>query len=100
MLVATKGSAEADGDSYRNGTRPETLRRHVNDSVRRLGIEQPALHYLHEPATAVPIDEDIGKLDTLRSNGKIALLGFFERHRRPTPQGARYSADRSSSEPL
>jgi pyridoxine 4-dehydrogenase len=75
VLIATKGGVELDGDSYRNDARPETLRQHVDESLCRLGVEQLALYYLHEPDPAVPIEECIGELETLRSNGKIALLG-------------------------
>jgi pyridoxine 4-dehydrogenase len=75
VLIATKGGVELDGDSYRNDARPETLRQHVDESLLRLGVEQLALYYLHEPDPTVPIEESIGALDTLRSDGKIALLG-------------------------
>jgi Aldo/keto reductase family len=40
LLIATKGGIELSGDSYRHDGRPEALRRHVDESMRRLQVER------------------------------------------------------------
>jgi pyridoxine 4-dehydrogenase len=76
LLVATKGGIELTPDGYRDDGRPEALRRHVRESLRRLRVERIGLYYLHEPDPAVPIAESIGELARLRDeDGVIDLIG-------------------------
>jgi aryl-alcohol dehydrogenase-like predicted oxidoreductase len=77
VLVATKGG------HYRAGTgdfpidgRPETLRRHVETSLRHLDVEQLGLYQLHRPDPDRPIEESVQTLAELRQAGKLRLIGL------------------------
>ncbi len=48
---------------------------HLEESLRRLGLEQIDLYYLHEFDPATPIDETLEALDRALEQGKIAAFG-------------------------
>lgn len=76
LLVATKGGIERTPGGYRDDGRPEALRRHVGESLRRLRVDRIGLYYLHEPDPDVPIAESVGALARLRDEeGVIGLIG-------------------------
>ncbi|WP_454138067.1 aldo/keto reductase [Microbacterium paulum] len=63
-VIATKGGLVVDDlatkQMHRDG-RPETLRRQVEDSLTRLGIDRIDLYYLHRVDPAVPVEERLGR---------------------------------------
>jgi pyridoxine 4-dehydrogenase len=76
LLVATKGGIERTPGGFRYDGRPEALRRHVLDSLRRLRVRRLGLYYLHQPDPDVPIAESVGALARMRDeDGVIALIG-------------------------
>ena len=58
--------------------RPETLRRHCEASLRRLGTEVIDLYYLHRWDRRVPIEESVGAMSRLVEEGKVRALGLSE----------------------
>ena len=58
--------------------RPATLRQTCEDSLRRLRTEAIDLYYLHRWDRAVAIEESVGALATLKSQGKIRAIGLSE----------------------
>jgi aryl-alcohol dehydrogenase-like predicted oxidoreductase len=58
--------------------RPETLRRHCEASLKRLGTEVIDLYYLHRWDRRVPIEESVGALSRLVDAGKVRALGLSE----------------------
>ena len=54
-------------------------RRHIIDqceaSLRRLGVDNLDVYYIHRPTTQVPIDETLRALDDLVRSGKIRYIG-------------------------
>ena len=65
-----------------NGCRPgeQPLSRaqvafHLDESLRRLGVERIDLYYLHEFDPSTPLDETLEALDRARAAGKIAAFG-------------------------
>jgi aryl-alcohol dehydrogenase-like predicted oxidoreductase len=54
---------------------PETLRRHFEESLRRLGADHVDLLYLHAPDPAVPLAESAGALGKLLQAGKTRAVG-------------------------
>lgn len=81
VVVATKGGLVVDDlatkQMHRDG-RPEALRRQVEDSLTRLGIDRIDLYYLHRLDPDVPIEESWGALAGLVAEGKIDRLGLSE----------------------
>jgi aryl-alcohol dehydrogenase-like predicted oxidoreductase len=55
--------------------RPETLQRHFEESLRRLGTDHVDLLYLHAPDPKVPLAESAGALAELLRAGKTRAVG-------------------------
>jgi aryl-alcohol dehydrogenase-like predicted oxidoreductase len=81
VLIASKCGLENRGfpkrKTVRDG-RPETLRRQCEASLARLGLDVLDLYYLHRVDPEVPVEESIGTLSELVSEGKIRRLGISE----------------------
>jgi pyridoxine 4-dehydrogenase len=58
--------------------RPEYLRQCVEMSLRRLRLDRIELYQLHRIDPQVPLVEQLGVLDDMRSEGKIRHLGLSE----------------------
>jgi aryl-alcohol dehydrogenase-like predicted oxidoreductase len=74
VVVASKCGLE---NRVRDG-RPETLRRHCEDSLARLGLDALDLYYLHRVDPDVPVEESVGALAELVAAGKIRRVGMSE----------------------
>jgi pyridoxine 4-dehydrogenase len=111
LVIATKGGLERTGPGQWpvNG-RPEHLIEACEGSLRRLKIEQIPLYQFHRPDPAVPLEDSIGALVTLKDQGKIRHIGLsnvdedqLRRAQRLTPIVSiqnRYNVDDRRSEPL
>ena len=79
VVVATKGGLVVDDlatkSIHRDG-RSEALRRHVESSLERLGVERIDLYYLHRVDPNVPLEESWGALAELVAEGKLARIGL------------------------
>jgi aryl-alcohol dehydrogenase-like predicted oxidoreductase len=111
LVIATKGGLERTGPGQWpvNG-RPEHLIEACEGSLRRLKLEQIPLYQFHRPDPAVPLEDSIGALVTLKDQGKIRHIGLsnvdeeqVRRAQRLTPIVSiqnRYNVDDRRSEPL
>ena len=80
VVLATKfGNVRAEDGSWRgiNGS-PEYVRQACEASLQRLGVEAIDLYYQHRVDTNVPIEETVGAMADLRTEGKIRFLGLSE----------------------
>jgi aryl-alcohol dehydrogenase-like predicted oxidoreductase len=77
LVIATKGGLERTGPGQWpvNG-RPEHLIEACEGSLRRLQLEQIPLYQFHRPDPAVPLEDSIGALVTLKEQGKIRHIGL------------------------
>ncbi|ANZ37326.1 aldo/keto reductase [Lentzea guizhouensis] len=76
VFVATKGGhTRVAGGGWALDGRPEYLRKAVDGSLRRLGVEQIFLYQFHRPDPKTPIAESVGALKELLDNGKIRYAG-------------------------
>jgi aryl-alcohol dehydrogenase-like predicted oxidoreductase len=76
VVVATKGGHTRQGPSlWRRNGRPDHLREACHASLRRLGVDCIDLYQLHAVDPEVPIEESLGALVELQSEGKIRHLG-------------------------
>ena len=75
-MVATKGGLEriGPGEWPVNG-RPKHLKVAVNNSLRRLEVDQIDLYQLHAPDPNVPLEDSIGALEEMQDAGKIRHIG-------------------------
>ena len=77
LVIATKGGCIREGPwQLRPDGRPEHLRAACEASLQRLRLEQVALYQLHMFDPDVPLEESVGALAELRSEGKIRHIGL------------------------
>jgi aryl-alcohol dehydrogenase-like predicted oxidoreductase len=57
---------------------PENVRRAVDGSLRRLGVDHIDLYYQHRVDPNVPIEETVGAMGELVEAGKVRFLGLSE----------------------
>jgi len=80
VVVATKFGFRIDSDGTRRGvdSSPANVRRAVEGSLKRLGVETIDLYYQHRVDPNVPIEETVGALAELVKTGKVRTLGLSE----------------------
>ena len=81
MFLATKfGILRDPADPSARGvsSRPEYIRRSVEGSLRRLGVEEIDLYYQHRVDPQVPIEDVVGTMADLIREGKIRHIGLSE----------------------
>ncbi len=66
-----------DGGRAYNG-RPEYVRKSIDGSLRRLGVEYVDLYYQHRVDPEVPIEETVGAIGELVREGKVLYVGLSE----------------------
>ncbi|MGV8979400.1 MAG: aldo/keto reductase [Cellulomonas sp.] len=77
VLVATKGGHLRPGDgSWTQDGSPRHLRKAVEDSLQRLGVEAIDLYQFHRPDPRVPYADSVGVLVELLDAGKIRMAGI------------------------
>jgi aryl-alcohol dehydrogenase-like predicted oxidoreductase len=78
VTIATKfGLQFADGRIQADGT-PANVHRAVEGSLRRLGVDQIDLYYLHRRDPKVPIEETVGAMGRLVERGLVRWLGLSQ----------------------
>jgi aryl-alcohol dehydrogenase-like predicted oxidoreductase len=78
VVLATKfGITLAAGAMQLDGS-PANVKRAVEGSLHRLGVDVIDLYYLHRKDPAVPIEETVGAMKLLVEAGKVRFLGLSE----------------------
>lgn len=79
VVLATKfgNLRNPDGTTAVNG-RPEYVRQACEASLKRLGTEVIDLYYVHRIDPSVPIEDTVGTMAALKTEGKIRHLGLSE----------------------
>jgi aryl-alcohol dehydrogenase-like predicted oxidoreductase len=81
VIIATKFGFDIDPETRANRgvtSRPESIRRAVEGSLRRLGIETIDLLYQHRVDPDVPIEDVAGTVKELIAEGKVKHFGMSE----------------------
>jgi len=81
VVIATKFGFDYDKDGKQTGkldSRPETIRRTTEDSLRRLRTDHIDLLYQHRVDRDVPIEEVAGAVKDLIVEGKVRHFGLSE----------------------
>jgi aryl-alcohol dehydrogenase-like predicted oxidoreductase len=111
LVIATKAGLERTGPGrWPVNGRPEHLVEACEGSLRRLRLDQIPLYQLHRPDPAVPLEDSVGALVTLKEQGKIRHIGLsnvteeeLRRAQRLTPVVSiqnRYNVDDRRSEAM
>src|SRR5438270_11380931 len=80
VVLATKFGIVTDSPVQDRGVdgSPENVRRACDQSLKRLGVDQIDLYYLHRVDPQVPIEETVGAMAELVTAGKVRYLGLSE----------------------
>ena len=71
VVLATKAGGKMGAENSYQGHSPSSLRKALEESLRRLNTDYVDLYYMHWPDYNVPIEESLGALEDLRREGKI-----------------------------
>jgi hypothetical protein len=79
FVLATKGGMfrNAQGQREIDG-RPEAITQHCDESLRRLQTEVIDVYYLHRWDKRVPVEESVGAVADLVTDGKVKAIGLSE----------------------
>jgi aryl-alcohol dehydrogenase-like predicted oxidoreductase len=79
LVLATKfGNVRNEDGSREINGKPEYIRRAIDRSLERLGVEHVDLYYQHRVDKTVPIEETAGALKELVDAGKVKHIGLSE----------------------
>jgi aryl-alcohol dehydrogenase-like predicted oxidoreductase len=79
-FIATKFGINRDFETLKmtNDGTPENVRKAIEGSLQRLGVDHVDLYQLHRVDPAVPIEETVGAMGELVSEGKVLGIGLSE----------------------
>ena len=78
VVIATKFGIRIDGTAQILDSRPETIRRSVEGSLKRLKVEAIDLYYQHRVDPSVPVEDVAGTVAGLVREGKVKHWGMSE----------------------
>jgi aryl-alcohol dehydrogenase-like predicted oxidoreductase len=78
VQLASKFAIRREDGRRRIDNSPEWIREACEGSLRRLGVEQIDLYYMHRRNPDVPIEESVGAMAELVAEGKVTHLGLSE----------------------
>jgi pyridoxine 4-dehydrogenase len=79
LVIATKAGMTRPGPGrWGVNGKPEHLKSHAEQSLRRLGLERIELFQLHRIDPDVPLADQLGALVELRAEGKIGRIGLSQ----------------------
>src|SRR3954465_1063285 len=77
VVLATKGGhVRTDGGGWAQDSSRSPLQQAVDDSLRRLGVEQLTLWQHHRPDPNVAYEEVMTTLNDIADSGKVRMIGF------------------------
>jgi len=74
-VVVTKLFHSVTGDPADRGLAPDRIRRELDGSLRRLGLERIDLYMVHAPDPETPLADTLEALDGLVRAGKVGAIG-------------------------
>lgn len=81
VILATKFGNEVGDNGQRTGHvngHPDYVRKCIEGSLQRLGVEYIDLYYQHRVDPSVPIEETVGAMAELVKEGKVRYIGLSE----------------------
>jgi len=75
VVLATKCGVYRDGSDYMRDLSPARIRKDMELSLSRLGVEQIDLYQIHWPDPNTPLEDSIEELIKLKKEGKYRYLG-------------------------
>jgi aryl-alcohol dehydrogenase-like predicted oxidoreductase len=75
VVLSTKVFHSVTGDPGDRGLGADRIRRQIEGSLRRLGVERVDMYLVHEPDPQTPLEETLGALDELVREGTVRAIG-------------------------
>ena len=75
IVLSTKVFHSVEGDPADHGLAPERIRRQIDGSLARLGVERVDLYLIHAQDPETPIADTLVALDELVRAGKVRAIG-------------------------
>lgn len=75
VLLSTKVFHSVEGDPADRGLAGDRIRRQIEGSIARLGVERVDMYLIHEPDPDTPLVETLRALDGLVCAGKVGAIG-------------------------
>lgn len=76
VLISTKGGSHVDQDDPElSGLSRKALRKAIDGSLQRLGVETIDVYYLHRPDRHTPIEETLSFMAEVVQSGKVRYVG-------------------------
>jgi aryl-alcohol dehydrogenase-like predicted oxidoreductase len=76
LVLTTKVFHSTRGEADDTGLAPDRIRRQLEGSLARLGVERVDLYLAHEPDPSVPVADTVAAFESLRDEGLIAAWGL------------------------
>ena len=76
MFIASKGGVEKSATNLTRDTSPDTIKRHLEESLANLRTDKIDLYYVHAADGATPVRDSVAALEEMRQAGKIDLIGL------------------------
>jgi aryl-alcohol dehydrogenase-like predicted oxidoreductase len=76
LVLTTKVFHSTRGEADDTGLAPDRIRRQLEGSLARLGVERLDLYLAHEPDPSVPVADTVAAFESLRDEGLIAAWGL------------------------
>lgn len=78
LVIATKVGYQRPGGSWRLDNTPRRMKEALEDSLRKLKVDQIDLYQLHKIDAEVPFDDQIGFMKEAKDKGLIRHIGLSE----------------------
>ena len=75
VIVATKCGVHREGKKFSYSLKPDDIRKELEDSLRRLGLDTIDLYQCHWPDPKTPVEETMREMLKMRERGKIRHIG-------------------------
>ncbi|MGH3038098.1 MAG: aldo/keto reductase [Gaiellaceae bacterium] len=75
IVLSTKVFHSVEGDPRDRGLAPDRVRRQIEGSLERLGVDRLDLYLIHEPDPETPVGDTLEALDDLARAGKVRAVG-------------------------
>jgi aryl-alcohol dehydrogenase-like predicted oxidoreductase len=76
LVLTTKVFHSTHGDASDTGLAPDRIRRQLESSLERLGVDRVDLYLAHEPDAGVPLGDTVAAFEGLRGDGLIGAWGL------------------------
>lgn len=75
LIVATKVGIIRTPSDFERNLKPESIRKEIDDSLSRLGVDMIDLYQIHWPDPDTPLEDSLEELVKIRDAGKYRYLG-------------------------